>query len=75
MINGVLNPLPCNECYLQSFFVDAFSLTESPAGAGAGSTVPEPAAWLLSAVAVAMLSAFTTRPASASPGEFRQLID
>jgi hypothetical protein len=61
MINGALNPLPCNECFEQSFFVDDFSLTASVAGAGGLAGVPEPGTWLLSMIAMAIWSASTAR--------------
>jgi hypothetical protein len=54
MINGVMNPLPCDQCYLQSFFVDAFSLTAAPTGAGSVA-IPEPSTAILCAIACCVL--------------------
>ena len=54
MINGVTNPLPCDECYLQSFFVDAFSLTAAPIGSGSVA-IPEPSTALLCGIVCSAL--------------------
>jgi hypothetical protein len=56
MLDGVYNPLPAPQVFQMSFFVDAFELTAAP-GAGGGGTVPEPAAGLLAATAMANIGA------------------
>jgi hypothetical protein len=60
MINGVFNPLPDPEVFNMSFFVDSFSLTAAPAS-GLASSVPEPTAAILGALATWGLLSATRR--------------
>jgi hypothetical protein len=55
MTDGVYNPLPSPQVFQMSFFVDAFSLIERVPGSG-GNAVPEPASWLLFAIALGALA-------------------
>jgi hypothetical protein len=52
MLDGVYNPLPSPEVFKMSFFVDAFSLTAAPPGAGSASGVPEPSSAVLVGLAI-----------------------
>jgi hypothetical protein len=60
MTDGVLNPSQSPQSFRMSFFVDEFSLTAT-AGAGGGSSVPEPSAFLLINAGVAAFAATLRR--------------
>jgi hypothetical protein len=65
MTDGVYNPLPSPQVYQMSFFVDAFSLTAGPPGSGSGAgAVPEPATWILFAMALAVCVVSRRRPSA-----------
>jgi hypothetical protein len=59
MTDGVINPLPGNDSFLQSFFVDGFSLTAAvPGGGGA---VPEPTSCALIGLAASWFAMYRRR--------------
>lgn len=56
MTDGILNPTPSPQSFRMSFFVDAFSLTATSPGSGAG-VVPEPAGLSMAAMGLALMGA------------------
>ena len=61
MLDGVYNPLPSPQVFQESFFVDAFSLVAAPGSGTLAGSVPEPASWMLAAIAVVALGRLRRR--------------